>query len=223
MEEWMDTPRLWHSRLSSKQTRGLLEHFVAGTPARTAAELVQVNRNTSTYFYHRLRELITARLAQSSPSTDGDIELGIRELYVSIDRLTGRTSTASVLGLLNRGGKIRTTLLPDTQDKALLPILLAEIDPNSLVYTNADQLSNVLDRLGVRLRRVENKDRFKPGPTHMNGMENFWNQTRRHLRKYNGIPAQHLDLYIKECEWRFNYGSPGQLLKTLEQWLARAH
>ena len=94
----MSTPKLWHSRLSSEQTKRLLEHFVAGTPVRTAAELVKVNRNTSTYFYHRLRELIAAHLVQIGPSGDGDSEVGIRELYVSTGHksLTGRTTTASV-------------------------------------------------------------------------------------------------------------------------------
>lgn len=47
--------RLKHSKLSEKQTNRLCEHFVAGTPARTACELVGVNKNTAALFYHRLR------------------------------------------------------------------------------------------------------------------------------------------------------------------------
>src|SRR3954468_20222183 len=38
-------PRLPGSPLSSRQAARLVEHFVAGTPARTAAELLGVNRN----------------------------------------------------------------------------------------------------------------------------------------------------------------------------------
>lgn len=52
----------------------------------------------------------------------------------------------------------------------------------------------------------------------INGIENFWNQAKRHLRKFNGVPKQYFYLYIKECEWRFNFGSPEKLLKTLSQW-----
>ncbi|MBF0804710.1 IS1595 family transposase, partial [Neisseria sp. 19428wB4_WF04] len=29
-------------------------------------------------------------------------------------------------------------------------------------------------------------------------------QAKRHLRKFNGIPKEHFELYLKECEWRFN-------------------
>ncbi|MEL7018862.1 MAG: hypothetical protein AAGL18_09070 [Pseudomonadota bacterium] len=56
--------RLKHSKLSDFQTNRLLEHYVAGTPARTAALLVGVNRNTVTQFYHRLRCIIAQRLGE---------------------------------------------------------------------------------------------------------------------------------------------------------------
>ena len=122
--------------------------------------------------------------------------------------------------MLTRGGKIHTTVVPDTREDTLLPILRKLINPDALVYTSASHVSEALDRLGVRHRRVSQNDRFAPGPAHMNGIENFWNQARRHLRKYNGVPVHHLHLYLKECEWRFNYGSASERLKTLEHWLS---
>ena len=213
--------KLRHSRLSSQQTRRLLEHFVAGTPARTAAELVEVNRNTATHFYHRVRKVIAARLAYAGePGGKGEVE--VHESYVGRkQQKKGHTMTASapVIGLLTRGGKIHTVMVPNSREDTLLPILRTRINPDALVYASGSRLSDALSRLGVRHRRVNQNDRFAPGPTHVNGIENFWNQARRHLRKYNGIPSHHLHLYMKECEWRFNYGSARQLLKTLEHWL----
>lgn len=58
--------RLKRSKLGSSQTLRLCEHFAVGTPARTAAELVGVNRNTAILFYHRLREIITARMKMAT-------------------------------------------------------------------------------------------------------------------------------------------------------------
>jgi transposase len=214
--------KLRRSRLSSEQTRRLLEHFVAGTPARTAAELVEVNRNTATHFYHRLREVIAERLAHAGPSGNrGEVE--VHESYLGCARKgqKGRIpkGNAPVFGMLTRGGEIDTVIVPNTRQDTLLPILRTRINPESLVYTDASHVSDALNRLGMRYRKVAPHDRFTLGPAHMNGIENFWNQARRHLRKYNGIPSHHLHLYLKECEWRFNYGSAGQLLKTLERWL----
>lgn len=66
--------RLKHSKLSINQTARLCEHFVAGTPARTAAELVGINKNSAVLFYHRLREIISVQIEDKSP-IKGEIEV----------------------------------------------------------------------------------------------------------------------------------------------------
>jgi transposase len=38
------------------------------------------------------------------------------------------------------------------------------------------------------------------------------------LRRFNGIPREHFHLFIKECEWRFNYRPTARLYKTLLDW-----
>jgi transposase len=44
-----------------KQKQKLLEHFAAGTTARTAAAIVNVNKNTAQLFFYRLRELVAEK------------------------------------------------------------------------------------------------------------------------------------------------------------------
>jgi transposase len=68
---------------------------------------------------------------------------------------------------------------------------------------------------GLTLRLDRFKGERSKGGKHINGIENFWNQAKRHPRKYNGIPRQNFNLFLKECEWRFNYGPPSRLLETL--------
>ncbi|ELL06036.1 putative transposase [Neisseria meningitidis 4119] len=61
------------SRLSQYKQNKLIELFVTGVTARTAAELVGVNKNTAAYYFHRLRLLIY----QNSPHLemfDGEVE-----------------------------------------------------------------------------------------------------------------------------------------------------
>ncbi|HGO7892058.1 TPA: IS1595 family transposase, partial [Neisseria meningitidis] len=48
-------------------------------------------------------------------------------------------------------------------------------------------------------------------------IENFWNQAKRHLRKFNGIPKAHFELYLKECEWRFNNSEIKVQISILKQ------
>ena len=45
------------------------------------------------------------------------------------------------------------------------------------------------------------------------------NQAKGVLRKYNGIPKESFPLFLKECEFRFNCGSPKQRLKILKKWI----
>ncbi len=46
------------SRLSAYKQDRLIEHFVSGSTARTAAKLIHVNKTTAAYYFHRLREII---------------------------------------------------------------------------------------------------------------------------------------------------------------------
>ncbi len=64
------------SRLSRYKQGRLIQHFVSGSTARTAASMVGVNKTTSAYFYHRLREIIADELEQESHAVfDGEIEV----------------------------------------------------------------------------------------------------------------------------------------------------
>ena len=210
--------KLRRSRLSNEQTQRLLEHFVAGTPARTAAELVGVNRNTASYFYHRLREVIARELESVSPLSRESS--WTRSESASGDTSSGETGGVAVLGLLLRGGKVYTLLVPDTGQDAVLPMLRARLEPDSIVQADTLDVYDLLDFLGGRNQRVKRSGRGVRGLAQIGGVENFWSQARRNLRKYNGIPPHHFHLFLKECEWRFNYGSPRQLSETLVRWLA---
>ena len=64
------------SRLSHYKQDRLIEHFVAGTTARTAASLCGVNRKTAAFYFLRLREIIAIELdAESEAMFGGEIEV----------------------------------------------------------------------------------------------------------------------------------------------------
>ena len=59
---------------------------------------------------------------------------------------------------------------------------------------------------------------FAKGKNPINGIENFWSQAKRVLRKHNGINRDSFFLFLKKCEFRFNCSTPKQQLKTLRIW-----
>jgi transposase len=220
----MVTPRR-RSRLRPNIQQELVKHFIAGTPARSAALLVGVNRHTATLFFHKLREVIADRLAADAPELlGGEIELD--ESYFGGARKgkrgRGAAGKVPVFGLLKRGGKVHAVVIPNARTKTLLPIIQERIKPDSLVYTDSFTAYDVLDVSEFHHLRINHKERFADEQNHINGIENFWNQAKRHLRRYNGIPREHFHLYLKECEWRFNYRPASRLFATLSEWLDTA-
>jgi len=191
------------SKLSSRKQNRLIEHFVAGTTARTAAALVGVNKSTAAYYFQRLRQLIFASIDEQ-PSFHGEIE--VDESYFGGRRKGKRGRGAGgkvpVFGILKRGGKVFTKEIPDIRSATLMTIMEAKIVPDSIVYTDSLHSYNVLDVSAFKHFRINHHESFADRQNHINGIENFWNQAKRHLRRFNGIPREHFGLYLKECEWR---------------------
>ncbi len=210
------------SRLSTTRQHRLIEHFVAGTTARCAANLLGVNRKTAAYYYHRLREIITFKLEESSDEVFfGEIE--VDESYFGGTRKgkrgRGAAGKVPVFGLLKRGGKVYTKIIPDAKSQTLMPIIKEKVIPDSIVYSDCWRGYNVLDVSEFKHYRINHSKLFADKKNHINGIENFWNQAKRHMRKFNGIPRTHFHLFLKECEWRFNNPKPQTQLHQLKQWV----
>jgi transposase len=122
-----------------------------------------------------------------------------------------------LFGLLKRGSKVYTKIIPDAKAATLMPIIQERIMPDSVVFSDSLASYNVLDVSGFSHYRINHSELFADRKNHINGIENFWNQAKRHLRKFNGVPKDHFHLYLKECEWRFNNPKPDEQLKLLKQ------
>jgi transposase len=210
------------SRLSSYKQERLIEHFVSGTTARCAAEIIGVNRKTSAYYFHRLRELIAYHSEQEAHEFfDGEIE--VDESYFGGHRKgkrgRGAAGKVPVFGLLKRGGKVYTKIIPDAKSATLIPIIQRKVIPDSIVYSDCWHGYNVLDISGFHHCRINHSKLFADRHNHINGIENFWNQAKRHMRKFNGVPREHFGLYLKECEWHFNHSDIKLQIKLLKEWV----
>ena len=206
------------SRISKEKQRSLIEHFVAGTTARCVAKLVGVNKNTAAYYYHRLRKIISEAIETQKPFA-GEIEVdesyfgGVRKGK----RGRGAAGKVPVFGILKRRGKVYAEVIEDTKSKTLMKVIEKKIVPDSIVYTDSYRSYNVLDVSEFRHHRINHAKSFADKENHINGIENFWNQAKRHMRKFNGIPREHFHLFLKECEWRFNNKDPKLQLSKLKQ------
>jgi len=199
-----------------------MELFVAGSTARAAAQIVGIQANSAIAFFMRLRWLIASNL----PSYELSGEVEADESYFGGARKgkrgRGAAGKVAVFGLLKRGGKVYACIIPNARTETLLPIIQEKVTPDSIVYTDSLRSYNALDVSEFYHRRVNHSLLFAEGRNHINGIENFWNQAKRHLRKFNGIKPENFHWFLKECEWRFNGGNHQQLLKQLKYWYKHA-
>ncbi|WHZ29380.1 MAG: Mobile element protein [Nitrospira sp.] len=205
------------SRLSRKQQGRRIELFVAGATARAAAEIVGVTGTPRAGF--------TADCASSLPvnCTAMICQVRWRRMRATLAECAranaGRWGKVPVFGLLKRGGKVFAAIIPNARSKTLLPIIREQVPPDSIVYTDSFTAYGVLDVSEFHHRRVNHSKVFvtKRGH-HINGIENFWNQAKRHLRRFNGLTPDNFYWFLKECEWCFNSGNHQQLLRQLKYW-----
>ena len=100
------------SRLSRARQHRLIELFVAGSTARIAASLVGVNKNTASYYFQRLRQLIDERSEEA-----GCLEGEVDESYFGGKRKgkrgRGAAGKVPVFVLLKGNGKVYKVIIPD--------------------------------------------------------------------------------------------------------------
>jgi transposase len=210
-----------HCRLSKSTQLRLLEYFVLEVTARSAANLLGIQANSAILFYRKVRQEIAEKLSiEAQEIFNGDIEIdesyfgGVRKGK----RGRGAAGKVVVFGILKRHGKVYTVIVENTKEATLMPVIANKIKPDSVVYTDTYRSYDALDVSEFHHHRINHSEVFANQKNHINGIENFWNQAKRLLRKYNGIDKKSFPLFLKECEFRFNYGTPANQLKILKKW-----
>jgi transposase len=182
--------------------------------------LVGVNVKTACYYNHRLRAIISQQLEKESEDVfNGEIEVdesyfgGVRKGK----RVRGAGGKVPEFGVLKRGGRVYTKIIPDASGSTLIPIIERKVVPDSIVYSDCWKGYNTLDVSEFKHYRINHSNLFADKQNHINGIENFWNQAKRHMRKFNGIPRENFELFLKECQWRFNTPTAKAQLIQLNQ------
>jgi transposase-like protein len=116
---------------------------------------------------------------------------------------TGPKDKTAVMGILERGGKVRATVVPNRKKKALQAEVRKHVEAGSAIYTDALKSYEGLDEFqhGV----VDHAVQYVDGKIHTNGLENFWSLLKRGLNgTYISVEPFHLFRYIDEQAFRYN-------------------
>jgi transposase-like protein len=119
----------------------------------------------------------------------------------------GRGSTTHktvVLGMIERGGKVRAEVLPNLRKGTLQGRVKDAVTPGASVYTDAFSSYTGLD-WKYDHRTVDHAVQYVDGQVHTNYIENFWSLLKRGLHgTYISVEPFHLFRYLDERVFTFN-------------------
>jgi transposase-like protein len=117
---------------------------------------------------------------------------------------TGASGKTIVMGMLERGGEVRTTVLENVKRHAVHAEVKKHVEAGSSLYTDAWLSYKGLD--GEYLHRVvDHAVQYVDGRVHTNGLENFWSLLKRGISgTYVSVEPFHLFRYLDEQAYRYN-------------------
>ena len=120
--------------------------------------------------------------------------------------ITGRGATGKtvVMGMLERGGKVKTHVIAERDKKTLHGKISDHVEPGTHVMT--DELIAYWGLEGNYTHSVINHaEEYVRGTVHTNTMENFWSLVKRALGgTYISVEPFHLFRYLDEQAFRYN-------------------
>jgi transposase-like protein len=117
---------------------------------------------------------------------------------------TGGKDKTAIMGLLERGGKVRATVVKDRKKGTLQSEVKKHVAPGSVVYGDALKSYDGLESEYAH-QVIDHAIEYVNGQVHTNGMENFWSLLKRGISgTYVSVEPFHLFRYVDEQAFRFN-------------------
>ncbi|MGA3054354.1 MAG: IS1595 family transposase [Candidatus Korobacteraceae bacterium] len=171
-----------------------------------------ITQKTAWFLDHRIR---LALMSGSFEKLTGHVEADetfiggkARNMHVSKRQRritgTGGKDKTAVMGILERGGKVRATVIPNRKKTALQAEVKKHVEAGSALYTDA--LLSYDGLAGDYAHQVvDHAVQYVDGLVHTNGLENFWSLLKRGINgTYVSVEPFHLFRYLDEQAYRYN-------------------
>jgi len=199
LDKWL--PAVW---LAANSKNGISSHELG--------RALGVTQKSAWFMLQRIRLAMQMR---SLEALDGEVEVDetyiggkARNMHKSVRARkitgTGGANKTVVAGALERGGRVRAEVIPDTKRATLHGQVRRNVAEGAAVYTDALDSYSGLDA-DYDHRTVDHAERYVDGRVHTNGLENFWTLLKRGLMgTYAGVEPFHLFRYLDERAFTFN-------------------
>jgi transposase-like protein len=200
LDKWL--PALW-----------LVVNCKNGISSCELARDLGVTQKTAWFMAHRLRFALTeggfGLLSGEVEADETFIGGKARNMHLTERKHritgTGGKDKTAVMGILQRGGKVRTAVVPNRKKSALQAEVRKHVEAGAALYTDA-----LLSYEGLEgdyaHKVIDHAVQYVDGRVHTNGLENFWSLLKRGIGgTYVSVEPFHLFRYLDEQTFRYNY------------------
>jgi transposase-like protein len=187
-----------------------------GVSSCEIAKNVRVSQKSAWFMLHRIRlsmqdETLGSKLSGEVEADETFIGGKARNMHrdVHARRITGMGRNTDdkimVMGILERGGKVRTKIISDRKQETLHSEVKANVEAGAELYTDTFGAYKGLQSEYAH-QVVDHALRYVNGRVHTNGLENFWSLLKRSLGgTYVSVEPFHLFRYLDEQSFRYNF------------------
>lgn len=171
----------------------------------------------------RIANKIRSLMKQGGDKLSGVIEAD--ETYIGGKRRLSckYDNKEAVMGIVKRGGQIKTKRIPNSQTHTLLKMLKDNVSFGSRVITddNSAYKPNKIMRIGMFHDKICHlKKKYAVRDIHTNTIEGFWSQMKRSIDgTYHSVSSKHLQSYVDEFSYYYNQRFAG--VSVFENLLSR--
>jgi transposase-like protein len=184
-----------------------------GISSYEIARDVKVTQKSAWFMLHRIRlamqdDFFGSKLGGEVEVDETFIGGKARNMHLSERKrritATGTKDKTTVMGILERGGKVRASVVPTRRKAVLQEQVRKHVTAGAALYTDA-----LLSYEGLATEYahqvVDHASQYVDGRVHTNGLENFWSLLKRGISgTYVSVEPFHLFRYLDEQMFRFN-------------------
>lgn len=177
-----------------------------GMSAKQLERHLGVNYRTAWYLAHRIREAMQDDKGLLSGVVEAD------ETYLTPKKprkgkpYVKKESRDVVLGMIERGGRLRLVPVKDSKIEIIEPILEKHIAPDATLQTDEHPTYMIIGQRKFAAHRTINHQRsYAIGNLHTNTIENAFSLLKRGVYgTFHKVSIKHLGRYCNEFSYRFN-------------------